>query len=59
MDDAESVFPAQGLGTSLSGSKGTTHTDAAPAPVVTPAPAPAPAPAQGTVSGFGDFGDLD
>ena len=46
MDDAESVFPAQGLGTSLSGSKGTTHTDAAPAPVVTPAPAPAPAPAQ-------------
>ena len=62
MDDADSVFPQQTLSVP-NGSKGTTHTDAAPAPVVTPAPAPAsdpaPAPAQGTVSGFGDFGDLD
>ena len=65
MDDAESVFPAQGLGTGLSGSKGTTHNDvtsdiasvAASAPVA--APAPVTAPAQGTVSGLGDFGDLD
>ncbi|WP_432291424.1 DivIVA domain-containing protein [Olsenella uli] len=65
MDDAESVFPAQGLGTGLSGSKGTTHNDvtsdiasvAASAPVA--APAPVTVPAQGTVSGLGDFGDLD
>ncbi len=59
MDDAESVFPAQGsLGTSLSGSNGTTHNDvtSAAAPVSAPAPV---APAQTTVSGFGDFGDLD
>lgn len=58
IDDAESVFPAQGsLGTSLSGSNGTTHNDVAPAaPVSAPAPV---TPAQTTVSGFGDFGDLD
>ncbi len=60
MDDAESVFPAQGsFSTSLSGSNGTTHNDVvAPSPVAVPASVQQ-APAQGTVSGFGDFGDLD
>ncbi len=56
MDDAESVFPAQGvISTNLSGSNGTTHNDltvAAPTPVHAAA-------AQQTVSGIGDFGDLD
>ncbi len=60
MDDAESVFPAQGsFTTNLSGSNGTTHNDVvAPSPVAAPV-AVQQAPAQGTVSGFGDFGDLD
>ena len=60
MDDAESVFPAQGsFGTSLSGSNGTTHNDVVvPASVATPAVVQQ-TPAQGTVSGLGDFGDLD
>ena len=58
MDDAESVFPAQGsFGTSLSGSAGTTHNDAVSS-IATPAPVQQ-APAQTTVSGLGDFGDLD
>ncbi len=59
MDDAESVFPAQAsLGTSLSGSNGTTHNDVTSAAMPVSAPTPV-APAQATVSGFGDFGDLD
>lgn len=61
MDDAESVFPAQGslTSSSLTGSAGTTHNDVVSSPVPVAAPAPAPAPAQTTVSGLGDFGDLD
>ncbi len=60
LDDAESVFPAQGsFSTNLSGSNGTTHNDVVvPSPVAAPASVQA-APAQTTVSGFGDFGDLD
>ena len=55
MDDAESVFPAQGsLSSSLSGSKGTTADAAKPAePSIV---APTPVAAQPVV---GDFGDLD
>lgn len=64
IDDAESVFPSQNSLNSMTGSNGSTHNDApiaAPAPVAAPvmAPSPAAAPAQGTVSGLGDFGDLD
>ncbi len=56
MDDAESVFPAQGvISTNLSGSNGTTHNDVT---VAAPTPVHAAA-AQQTVSGIGDFGDLD
>lgn len=56
MDDAESVFPTQGTlsSSSLTGSAAATASVAVPTPVAAPA-----APAQTTVSGLGDFGDLD
>ncbi|WP_321971964.1 DivIVA domain-containing protein [Paratractidigestivibacter sp.] len=59
MDDAESVFPARGSsGSGLYGLSGTTHSDVAAASVAVSASVQQ-GPAQATVSGLGDFGDLD